>query len=67
MLMETFRSSIGEVGLPKYSAILAEPYSKCGQINQILIWVMWFIQVFFMLVIMLNFLIATLQQTYNRV
>ena len=28
---------------------------------------MWFIQVFFMLVIMLNFLIAVLQQTYNRV
>ena len=30
MLMETFRSSIGEVGLPKYTAIVNEPYSKCG-------------------------------------
>jgi hypothetical protein len=29
MLMETFRSSIGEVGLPKYTAIVNEPYSKC--------------------------------------
>jgi hypothetical protein len=60
MLLETFRSSIGEVGLPKYDALLQEPSSFCRSINVLLIWVVWFLQVFFMLVIMLNFLIAVL-------
>jgi hypothetical protein len=60
MLLETFRSSIGEVGLPKYSVLLGRPDTPCSDINLILIWVIWFVQVFFMLVIMLNFLIAIL-------
>lgn len=67
MLIETFRSSIGEVGLPKYSLLLARPDSVCNTLNIALIWVTWFIQVFFMFIIMMNFLIAVLQQTYNRV
>jgi hypothetical protein len=67
MLLETFRSAIGEVGLPKYSAILEKPDSYCKSLNIALIWIIWYLQVFFMLVIMLNFLIAVLQQTYNRV
>ena len=33
MLIETFRSSIGEVGLPKYTAMLEMPESYCNSIN----------------------------------
>lgn len=67
MYIETFRSSIGEVGLPTYTKLLETPESFMRDVDQFLIWALWFIQVFFMLVIMLNFLIAVLQQTYTEV
>ena len=64
MFLETFRSAIGEVGLPKYTQLLKHPDSFIRNLDQALIWIMWFFQVFFMLVIMLNFLIAVLTETY---
>lgn len=43
MLLETFRSSIGEVGLPKYSRLLGRPDTPCSDVNLVLIWVVWFV------------------------
>jgi tRNA A-37 threonylcarbamoyl transferase component Bud32 len=67
MLLQTFRTAIGELGMPMYSEILAKDDTVFKSINIALIWICWFTQTFFMLVIMLNFLIAVITSTYERV
>ena len=52
--------------MPMY-APLKEDDSMFRSINVTLIWICWFFQAFFMLVIMLNFLIAVITSTYERV
>ena len=67
MILVTFRNAIGEVGLPTYNALAAKEPSIYKSVNVTLIWVTWYIQTFFLLVIMLNFLIAVIQSNYNKV
>jgi len=67
VIIETFRTAVGEVGFPGYSGIMAEEPSMWRGTNVIIIWVLWFVQALFMLVVMLNFLVAVLQQTYDRI
>jgi hypothetical protein len=67
ILLVTFRNAIGEVGLPTYNAIAARPDSVYKSVNIMLIWGTWYIQTFFLLVVMLNFLIAVIQSNYNKV
>ena len=67
MLLQTFRTAIGELGMPMYGNILAKEESYFKDINIVLIWILWFAFTFFMLVIMLNFLIAVITSTYERV
>jgi len=59
-ILQTFRTSVGELGMPTYNNILKREDSIFKTINIVLIWFCWFIQTFFMLVIMLNFLIAVI-------
>jgi hypothetical protein len=64
--LQTFRTSIGELGMPVYKKLV----KKTGifkTINVILIWVVWFVQTFFMLIVMLNFLIAVITSNYEKV
>ena len=65
-LLQTFRTSIGELGVPSYEKIYNNPSSIYRTLNIIFIWSIWFIQTFFMLVIMLNFLIGVITATYER-
>lgn len=65
--LQAFRTSIGELGLPKYNLILAKPPSWQKDVNIFLIWFLWYFQTFMMLVVMLNFLIAVITQTYKEV
>ena len=67
MFLQTFRTAIGELGMPMYGNILAKEDSIFKSINIALIWICWFFQTFFMLIIMLNFLIAVITSTYERV
>ena len=67
MFLQSFRNSIGELGMPVYTKILERPHTIFTTINIFLIWFVWFVQTFFMLVIMLNFLIAVITSTYDRV
>ena len=67
MLLQTFRTAVGELGIPKYSKILQMEDSVFKSLNIALIWICWFMQTFFMLVIMMNFLIAVITSTYERV
>jgi hypothetical protein len=48
---------MGELAMPGYSEVLKKD-SNFGVFNIVILWVLWYISVFFMLVIMLNFLIA---------
>ena len=64
MFLQVFRTAIGELGMPVYNDILAKEDKLFVSINVILIWVVWFFQTFFMLIIMLNFLIAVITSTY---
>jgi hypothetical protein len=67
MFLQTFRTAIGELGMPMYSHIIEKPDSFFKTFNISLIWICWFSQTFFMLIIMLNFLIAVITSTYERV
>lgn len=53
--------------MPVYTNILAKEDELFMSINIFLIWAVWFFQTFFMLIIMLNFLIAVITSTYERV
>ena len=67
MFLQTFRTAIGELGMPMYGKILEKEDSYFKTFNIALIWICWFFQTFFMLIIMLNFLIAVITSTYERV
>jgi len=69
-ILQTFRTSIGELAMPTYHGIIKANKmnpSMFYNINVYLIWGMYCVQTFFMLVIMLNFLIAVITNTYDRV
>jgi hypothetical protein len=63
-LLQVFRTSMGELAMPGYTKIYDKD-TKFAKYNIILMWILWYISVFFMLVIMLNFLIAEITTTYN--
>lgn len=65
--LQAFRTSIGELGMPRYRAIARDPDAFYRRLNISLIWGVWYIQTFAMLVIMLNFIIAVINSTYERV
>ena len=67
MILQTFRTSIGELSMPIYTNILEEENSYMSIVNIILIWFIWGIQTFFMLVVMTNFIIAMITSTFERV
>lgn len=64
MLLVTFRNAIGEVGIPEYMDLARHEPGIFKSINILLIWFTWYFQTFFLLVIMLNFLIAVIQSNY---
>lgn len=67
IVLETFRTSIGELGMPMYSKILKREPSVFKYLNIVLIWITWVVQTFFMLIVMLNFLIAVITNNYENV
>lgn len=73
-LLETFRNAIGELALPYYDNLLeknTEGWSKEPSIfvyiNIYLIWLVFFAQTYFLQIIMLNFMIAVIMTTYEKV
>lgn len=70
-ILQTFRNSIGEPSILLYSKHLAanqDPWQQLLSTTRInLIWIVWYMQTFFMLVIMLNFIIAVITDTHSRV
>ena len=64
MFIQVFRSSVGELATPGYLKLTAQD-SKIANFNICLIWLVWLFSVFFMIVIMVNFLIAVISDKYN--
>jgi hypothetical protein len=71
VFLQVFRTAIGELAMPGYTKITTElkddPDNFFAKLNISLLWVTWYCQTFFMIVIMLNFLIAVITSTYERV
>jgi hypothetical protein len=66
-VLQTFRTCIGELGMPKYDGILKSDSSYLSQrVNIYLIWAVWYTQTFICLIVMLNFIIAVISSTYNK-
>ena len=66
--MDIFRNSIGDIQSPKYSFwidFIDEHTSAYVMIA--LIWIVWVGELFFVLIILLNFLIAIISQSYEAV
>ena len=67
LFLMVWRNSTGKLGLQSYSGLNAMPKSALLYVNIELIWFAYFAQIIFMLVIMLNFIIAIIDQTYVAV
>ena len=66
----TFRNSIGNLTPPNYSKWLDSELSARTNEHMLLIsivWAMWINQAIVMIVVLLNFLIAVITQTYESV
>lgn len=73
IMFQSFRISLGDVQINQYGVgwgneknkdpefLKASPFAKS------IIWIFWIFNLYFMLIIMLNFLIAEVSQTYEKV
>lgn len=75
-LLETFRNAIGELALPAYDKLMSKqdglmvklkPHTPTRDINIYLIWMIFFMQTYFMQILMLNFMVAVIMSTHERV
>lgn len=71
---QTYRNSIGDIGTPQYDywTYYHRHFDKSvmfgyGQCMIYLIWILWYLNQFFNLIILLNFLIAIVSQSYEKV
>lgn len=78
MLILAFRNSIGDLQSPQYERWLnyikdnrdpenPNPFFSQGQVIIYLLWALWFGNIILMVILLLNFLIAIISQTYERV
>ena len=67
--IQIFRNSIGDISAFKYERWAPDGETKflSHNLGILLIWFFWFYDILIMLVILLNFLIAEVSQTYDRV
>ena len=69
-MVQVFRNAIGDISLPNYDVWLwyinnGKP--AIGYVMMTLIWAIWLANIFFCLIILLNFLIAIIGQSYEQV
>ena len=68
-VLQAWRNSVGDIKIPDYSVwserIEDSPWSSGMMI--FIIWITWWINQYIMLIIMLNFLIAIIAQSYEDV
>jgi hypothetical protein len=67
LFLAVWRNSIGKLGVPNYEKIAEQKDSFLMPISVGIIWMIYFVQVLFMLVIGLNFMIAIIESTFSSV
>lgn len=69
LIFITFRNSIGDLGIPGYEKFIAryEGGKNTSLIIITLIWVMWIMNIALMLIVLMNFLIAIISESYAAV
>ena len=80
IMIQIFRNSIGDIAIvdygvwnPRENQIIDPDDPNCDYpdaeqgVALAVLWVCWFVNIFLMLIIILNFLIAEVSQTYDRV
>ena len=65
--LQAYRTSLVELAMPTYEKISKRPDSTFKDLNILFIWIVWFTQTVFMIVIMLNFIVGVIQSTYEKV
>jgi hypothetical protein len=67
-LIQMYRNSIGDISPPKYDLYLDTEKNITSSENTLMIsmiWLVWFFNQLFILIILLNFLIAIISQSYE--
>lgn len=76
LFLHTFRISVGDIHPPNYQSMVHHSAGKSApsseeasthNVSIYIIWFFWFCNVFIMMIIMLNFLIAEVGQTYQKI
>jgi hypothetical protein len=66
--LQMYRNSIGDIAPPKYDLYLDSELNITSTENTLMItiiWIVWFLNQVFILIILLNFLIAIISQSYE--
>jgi hypothetical protein len=66
LLLQTFRTIIGEIAQPIYEKLMKEDATFSRSMKMYTIWVIWYSQQFVCLIIMMNFIIAVITTTYAK-
>jgi hypothetical protein len=67
-LIQMYRNSIGDIAPPKYNLYLDIHKNITSTENKLMItiiWALWFLNQLFILIVLLNFLIAIISQSYE--
>lgn len=67
LFLAVWRNSVGKLGMPNYEHMLGDGETLMLRFNIYIIWAIYFIQILFMLVIGLNFMIAIIESTFSNV
>lgn len=67
LFLAVWRNSIGKLGMPNYDVIASKQKNISLYIEIDIIWIVYFVQIMFQLVIGLNFMIAIIESTFKSV
>ena len=67
LFLTVWRNSVGKLGAPNYVKLAKQDTSIIMPISVGIIWAIYFVQILFMLVIGLNFMIAIIESTFSSV
>lgn len=67
LFLQVFRNSVGDIATPEYKLWIDHSGGWSLYISMVIIWFSWLVNILIMLIVMLNFLIAEVSQTYDKV
>jgi len=68
MFIQQYQAPLNYLYVPRYNKMLEkDKYDLSGKSNVVFIWILWFMYSFFMNMMMINFIVAVVMTTYDRV